>query len=300
MATYNGAPYLRAQLMSFAAQRHANWSLRIRDDGSRDETLEVIDTFCREHPERDITVTAAAPGGSSAANFLNLLAAGDWPEGACLALSDQDDIWMAHRLKRALSFLAGQEGPQIYASRTILMDETGRSLRLSRRHPRAPAFENALVQNILAGNTIILDPAAADLARRTAPAALAHRVPHHDWWLYQLLTGAGGRVVLDQRPGVYYRQHQGNVLGANQGVSKGLTRFAMLWRQDYSAWIDANLAALQATGDALLPENAALVRRFARWRQGGAHRGTLRDMGVWRQTAQGDRLLALSARLGRL
>lgn len=157
-----------------------------------------------------------------------------------------------------------------------------------------------MVQNILAGNTIVLDPLAADLAHRTAPAALAQRVPHHDWWLYQLMTGAGAGVVLDQRPTVYYRQHQENVLGANQGVSKGLARFGMIWRREYAAWIDANLAALQAVETEMLPANAALVARFARWRAGSANRGTLRDLGVWRQTVQGDRLLALAVRLGRL
>ena len=303
MATFNGARYLPQQLESFVDQTHKTWSLRIRDDGSQDDTMQLVQDFIRAYPERDIARVPGAPRRSSAGNFMALLETADWPAGAFVALSDQDDVWMPHRLERALEQIQGACGEQalgIYASRTVLTDAAGQPTGPSRRHPRAPAFANALVQNVLAGNTMVMTPASAELARHTAPAALAHGVPHHDWWLYQLLSGAGACIVQDDRPGLYYRQHDNNLLGANRGFGRGFSRFAMLLKQDYAHWIDANLRALQEVGDLLTPEARDLVDRFADWRAGGAARGGLRDLGLWRQTRLGDGLLALSARLGRL
>lgn len=300
MSTFNGSLYIDEQLASFQKQEHTDWSVVLRDDGSTDSSCDVIENFARANPDRDIHLEAGLRLGSAAASFLTLLARGDWPAEAHVALSDQDDIWMPHRLKRALAQLPPSGGPAIYASCTILADSEGRPKRVSRRHPRPPAFANALVQNILAGNTIVLNSAAAALAQRTALAALEQRVPHHDWWLYQLMAGAGATICIDDQPGLYYRQHSHNVLGANRGLRKAANRFAMVWNRSYADWIDCNLAALRAVTPELCPENRDLVARLADWRAGGADRGDLSQLGVWRQTRAGDLLLAFAARLGRL
>lgn len=300
MSTFNGSPYIEEQLASFQDQEHTDWSVFLRDDGSTDASRDLIENFARANPGRDIRLEAGPRLGSAAASFLTLLARSDWPAGAYVALSDQDDIWMPHRLTRALAQLPSSEGPAIYASCTILADSEGRPKRVSRRHPRPPAFANALVQNILAGNSIVMNPAAAALAQRTALAALGQRVPHHDWWLYQLMAGAGATICIDDRPGLYYRQHSRNVLGANRGLRKAVNRFAMVWNRSYASWIDCNLAALHAVTPELRPESRDLVARLAAWRAGGADRGPLSQLGVWRQTRAGDMLLAFAARLGRL
>ena len=180
MATHNGAAHLRAQLASLVAQDHDNWSLCVGDDGSTDGTPEIIKQFRKAIPIRDIRLFDG-PRRGSAANFLTLLMLPEIPNDAYVAFSDQDDIWLPHRLSRALECLS-KDGPgQAYASRTILMDAKDRLIRPSRPHRRAPCFGNALVQNILAGNTVVLSPAAVSLARRAAPAALAgDGVPFHD------------------------------------------------------------------------------------------------------------------------
>ena len=42
----------------------------------------------------------------------------------------------------------------------------------------------------------------------------------HDWWAYQLVSGAGGTVIYDPEPFVAYRQHAGNLIGGNQGLAR--------------------------------------------------------------------------------
>ncbi len=57
-----------------------------------------------------------------------------------------------------------------------------------------PEFANALVQNLFGGHTAVLNRSALNLVRQ---AGVPAGIVYHDWWLYQLVSGAGGRLVLD-------------------------------------------------------------------------------------------------------
>ena len=314
MCTLNGATYLPAQLQSLVDQTHQDWGLWVSDDGSSDDTRAVLDRFARAHPGRDVRI-GAGPGQGVAANFLSLLADPALPPGATVAFADQDDVWLPHKLTHALCGLgrivATPGQPAVYASRTLLTDAQGQVRGTSPYHRRPPGFGNALVQNILGGNSIVLNPAAVELLRRTLPFALQGQgkgqgVPFHDWWVYLVLTGAGGAVLNDLRPGLLYRQHQANVLGTSGGLRAGLARLGQITSGTYADWIGRNIAALQAMSallapDVLTPDHRTMLDRFAALRAAGTlTTQALRELGIYRQTAGGDRLLRVLARIGRL
>jgi glycosyltransferase involved in cell wall biosynthesis len=305
MATYNGEMHLQAQLDSIAAQDHSAWSLHIGDDHSTDTTRDIVARFAQVYPDHTITLIPG-PQQGSAANFMSLVARGGWPAGAWLAFCDQDDVWMPDRLTHAQSVLAqfDPDRPSIYASRTVLTDAALKPLRLSRQHAHAPGFGNALVQNILAGNTLVLNPIATDILHKTAPSSLEGAgVPHHDWWVYLLMSGIGAHIINDDKPGLYYRQHEANLLGANMGLGKAFSRLAMIWDGHYSGWIDRNLTALNWTSNLLSAENQACLARFVTWRAGRdrdlSGRG-LRQTGVWRQSTAGNIMMRIAAALHRM
>ncbi|MCH2095405.1 MAG: glycosyltransferase [Rhodobacteraceae bacterium] len=302
MATYNGADFLAEQLASFLAQKHDDWSLTVSDDGSTDGTRDILERFQARNRDREIQILDG-PGRGSAANFLSILHRDKVPKGAYVALSDQDDIWMAHRLKRALAVMntGGDATAQIYASRTALIDKDLSWRKLSKRHRFDPAFGNALVQNVLAGNTIVMNPAAAQIAAETAQTALRFVPPFHDWWLYLLLSGVGADMINDLRPGVLYRQHAGNVIGAHRGTGRALRRLGMIADKRYARWIDRNITALSRCGALLTSDNQETLDRFHTWRrQGGRYASlqSLKETGVWRQTGAGNAILVLMARSG--
>ncbi len=259
MATRNGARFLEPQLESIAAQSHANWSLRIGDDGSDDDTRRIIATFRARHPTRDIELVEG-PRRGAAANFLALLRHGPPPK-AHVAFSDQDDIWLSHKLRRALGRMAAYppQRPVLYGSRTIIADDHGRDRRTSRHHRRRLGFGNALVQNVIAGNTAVLNPAAARLMHR---ASAGVTVPFHDWWLYLMVSAAGGTVLLDPRPGLLYRQHGRNMLGASITPRDKILRLRRLASRDLARWNAANVAALDANAALLTPEATRLLAAF--------------------------------------
>ena len=301
MATWNGADHLSAQLDSFAAQDHAQWQLVVSDDGSGDATLSILQDFA-EHSPQSVTLTRG-PGRGSTANFIALLAEPrdcDW-----IALADQDDVWLPDRLSRDIAALSElpAETPALYCSATLHCDADLQNPRPSRAVPRSPGFRNALLQNIAAGNTILLNRAAADLVRKAAPAALEiDDLAAHDWWLYQLISGSGGDVIYDAVQTLYYRQHGRNQVGANAGFRAGRTRLAMLLKGRFSAWNRANIAALRAVQMHLTPEHRTLLEDFAQMRALPllARLRAFGGLGLYRQTRIGQAAMWVANALGRL
>ena len=299
MGVYNGESDLPEQLRSIAAQSHSNWQLLASDDASTDESRALIEAFAGAHDA--LCLDGPCTGASS--NFLSLIrrARDHAPPGHWLAFSDQDDIWLPDRLERGLTALAPfGRTPVLYCSRTWITDAACRTRRLSAPRPRPPSFRNALVQNIAAGNTILLNPAAAELVE--AAAHEVDKVVVHDWWIYQLVTAAGGQVVHDDAPTLLYRQHDDNQIGANDQLRARLRRIRQLLRGDFRDWNTVNIAALRASAPRLAPEHRALLEAFAALRDAPlpVRLARLSRLGLYRQSLASQAALWLAALLGRL
>ncbi len=301
LAVYNGGSHLRGQLDSIAGQDHSDWQILASDDGSSDGSLSELDRFAGTHR---LTRLDGPRRGNSADNFLALMRrCGDHlPSDAWIAFSDQDDIWLPDKLSRGVAALRdlpdGQPG--LYCSRTWITDETLSTRRKSMPRPRPTGFRNALVQNIASGNTILLNPAAARLVRAAADEVT--QVVVHDWWLYQIVTGAGGWIAHDDAPSLLYRQHGVNQIGANDTTLARIRRVRQLLRGDFREWNRINIAALGASAHRLTPQNRARLDAFAELHEAGlwGRLSGLARMRLYRQSRASTIALWVSALLGRL
>ena len=297
LATRNGAKHLSQQLASLAGQTHQNWSIIASDDGSDDETTDILKAFARGMFDHRVTLLRG-PQQGSAQNFLSLLrAAGDADH---IAFCDQDDFWFPTKLERAVEALSKIDGPALYGTRTIVTDAELRMQRPSLLFGRAPGFGNALVQNIAGGNTMLMNRAALSILQ---PASLsASNVIAHDWWCYQMIVGCGGRFLFDPEPSLFYRQHGRNLIGANGGMHARLTRFLRVVSGEYSGWMDGNLDALVRARQWLTPDNQRKLDTLCETRQAPIFKriyGALRA-GLYRQTFRGTLALWLAVLIGRL
>tara|TARA_R110002020_G_scaffold358985_2_gene571731 strand:- start:59 stop:976 length:918 start_codon:yes stop_codon:yes gene_type:complete len=293
LCTRNGAAHLRAQLDSYAAQSHGDWDLWVSDDGSTDATREILSDFAARHGAGRSIRILDGPQQGVAANFLSLLCHPDLPAQP-VALSDQDDLWLPEKLSLGLRDLAG-ETPTLYGAQSIHVDSDltpiGRSL-----GGGVPSFGNALVQNIVSGHSAMLNAAALGLVRR---AGVPVGIPYHDWWLYQLITGAGGTVVVRPDAVLLYRQHGDNAMGSHQGVRATLTRLRQVFGTTFGGWVMANVRALRETGvmtsasETVLNALETHKTPFARLRSFRRHR-------LVRQGRLGTAALHLSVALGRV
>lgn len=297
LCTFNGASFLQEQLRSLAEQQHRNWRLHASDDGSNDATLAILQNFAVEHPGQ-VTIKSGPRRGSSE-NFLSL--ATDASINADFyAFSDQDDIWMSDHLSRAIGVLRqiSANVPAFHCGRTKLITDDGAPIGLSLLFSRKPSFRNAIMQSIAGGNTMVFNRAARQLliaARGAEPVA-------HDWWLYQLVTGAGGHVHYDADPTVCYRQHDTNQLGSNIGWRQRARRLRMLLSGRFSRWTTQNLRALQAAGALLTPDSREVLQHVAGMQHGSlaARIKSYGHSGIYRQTLAGSVALALAVILRRV
>ncbi|MEO9574394.1 MAG: glycosyltransferase [Tateyamaria sp.] len=290
MAVYNGADKLPAQLNSFDVQTHCHWRLLASDDGSTDKSVQVLKTFGSVHPRGQVKVIKGPQQGASE-NFLRLLrhVANQDVSPSWIAFSDQDDVWLPDKISRALNTLRQYDPrrPTLYCSRTWVTCRNLSKRRMSAPRPRTPHFRNALVQNIAAGNTIVLNPAAVSLVLE----AVNHVGPVvvHDWWLYQLVTGTGGKVVHDDMPSLLYRQHEANQIGVSDTAYARLRRLLQLLRGEFRAWNQTNIAALLSCGAVLRPDHLAMLESFARLSTLPVLKRMLllKRLGLYRQTVGG-------------
>lgn len=303
MALYDAGPHLAPQLDSLRAQSCTAWHLIVSDDGARDGSAAGVAAFAAGLPAGKVRLIPG-PGRGFARNFLHLIAAAG-PRVRHAALSDHDDVWLPQKLERALAALAAQPAdlPVLYCARTLLCRADLTVIGPSPVWPRPFGFRNALVQNVAAGNTIVLNRAALDLAQAAAPAAVAAGIAAHDWWLYQIVTGAGGRVIRDNEPVLLYRQHPGNEMGRNDTTRAALVRLRRILAGTFRDWNGRNIAALRGAGHLLTPDSRAALEAFAAARDAPGPLARLHGLaacGAWRQTRKGALGLWLAALLGRL
>ena len=285
LSTYNGAKFLPEQLDSFERQTCRNWIVVWRDDGSTDGTREIMRGFharvggarCREAPDSGVHLGAAASflslltqtRASDAAVILPEYCAPGTIESLVIAFADQDDVWMPGKLARALPHLTqAGENALLYCARQYLVDERLQGCQLSILPGNRPSFPASLTQNIVHGNTMVMNRLAADLvARIPGPPGTVH-----DWWSYIVISACGGRVLIDPEPVVLYRQHEGNLIGsppstlarASAALRRGPSGFMTMMRR-HVAQLSQHAEHLTAEAQADLARiEAALAQRGLR------------------------------------
>lgn len=238
LGTLNGSRFLQQQLDSIALQSHSNWHLFVADDGSRDDTLAIVQSFAEDHPDR-VRIVGGAPTGSARDNFFRLLqAAGRAPY---FAFCDQDDVWSAdklERLTRQCQQLEAQHRDQpclVYSDLSVVDEQLGllnaSFMEQIRASPRGITYKTLLAENAIPGCAMLFNAALADKFR--AQAFDATKAIMHDWWL-ALLASAVGHISYVPDPLVKYRQHATNTLGT---VDRSGLRFTLskLFQGDRSA-----------------------------------------------------------------
>lgn len=299
LCTYQGEAYLTDQLESFSGQSFSDWALAVSDDGSADATPRILDAYARRLAPGRVAVRRG-PQRGFVVNFMSLL----FEPGLhadYYALSDQDDIWHADKLERAVRWLdqVPVDQPALYCTRTELVDAEGRHLEYS-PHCRRPAqFGNAIVQNVAGGNTMVINEAAR---RLLAEQGADVKVFAHDWWIYIVISACGGLVHFDDKPSLQYRQHGNNQIGAGFDFGARFRRIGKIAHGHLQRCTDQHLSALQPYLPKLTPANRRVYDRFvaARKRSMLPRLIGISRAGIYRQTKIGALGLLIAALFNRI
>lgn len=217
LSAYNGEQYISEQIQSILNQKHAAVSILIRDDGSTDKTIEILDQWVTTHPGKIKLIKGTNVGVVS--SFFELLRAAD-AEADYYCFCDQDDVWLDHKIEHAISRLDSSiytEVPaMVFTSTYLTDDELNRKGAWPKPPAQEPSFFNALYENIAIGATITMNRSARNLFINSQSVD-SQKVLMHDWWFY-LLVSAFGTVIYDNKPSMLYRQHNNNVVGGSNSI----------------------------------------------------------------------------------
>lgn len=239
LSTFNGERYLREQIDSLLKQTYKNIKIIIRDDGSKDGTCEILGYFLRKHKNIEVLFEKNIGVVASFIRLLDLISS----DAEYVALCDQDDVWLEDKVERAVTMLGRVNSvvPSMYCGSVEVVDEKLKHISVVRKVKRKASLENALVQNVAIGCTVIINRPALCLVSGRNVAV--NRIRMHDWWLYQVIS-TFGFVIYDDVPKIKYRQHGGNVVGSTSGIK--------LWENRIRRYISTNDRAIRSQANELL------------------------------------------------
>lgn len=214
LATYNGSEYLKQQLDSLFKQTFSDFRIVVHDDGSSDATLDIINTYRNNYPEK-IELLYGDSLGSPKANFLWMLTQ---VEAEIYFFCDQDDVWHETKIEKSLHALGKINTPVCVFTDMWVTDESLNVLsdsfiRYIGRTPDNTAYSQILIDNPAAGTTMCFNRALRDLVVELLPEIDINNIPMHDA-LVLALADIMGQVIAIDEPLVYYRQTGRNTMGA--------------------------------------------------------------------------------------
>ena len=274
MTSFNGGRFIREQLASLAAQSLRPDELLVCDDGSTDDTLEIVADFQQDAPF-PVWIQRNPARLGYADNFLQAcsLAAGN-----LIAFCDQDDVWQPAKLERCVAAFVADAAVVLAIHSAEVVD--------GGLQPRGFCKPDFAVSEVLAprggelefslpGFAMVLSASLVrtiDWRNRARDYMKADRpLMAHDQWLL-FLARSLGRVAQLSDPLVLYRQHGGNTCGATDAgrppvptLQRAANQAAYWQRAEASDYYSAFLSGL--TGKVAGEKRATLQASAGHYRR---------------------------------
>lgn len=221
MATYNGSPYISQQIDSILEQSHGQIRLIIRDDGSTDETVKILENYAQRHASK-VTLLPHDRRLGIKGNFSRLM---QHATSKYIMFADQDDVWEKEKVETTLEIMKELEASR--SSESPLLVHTDLSVVDGNLTVLSPSFWKYTHMNLLKGQTLnrlLMQNVVTGCATmiNLPLLKLAYPIPEkavmHDWWV-ALVASACGTMAALQEPTIKYRQHGKNSLGAKKFLS---------------------------------------------------------------------------------
>ena len=215
ISTYNGEKYIKEQLDSILNQTYKNIDIVIRDDGSKDLTIDIIKEYQKKN--KNIFLTEGSNIGFIK-SFFQLL---ENSNADYYAFCDQDDIWIDNKIELAVMLLNSVDNtlPNLVFGNSDYYDENMNFIGKGEEH-RTFSFKNSLYECVSQGMTMTINQVAKQIIIDNIP----EKCLFHDWWTYMICSGQGN-VLYNDLTVVKYRRFEKNATAEGQNILK-----VFLWR----------------------------------------------------------------------
>jgi glycosyltransferase involved in cell wall biosynthesis len=220
VATYNGAEFIRDQLISILEQIPEDSEVLIGDDGSVDDTIRIVEEF----QDNRIRVIKNTSNLGYVGNFENLISEA---AGTYIFLSDQDDLWPAGRVDKMISAMKISDSLLVVGSLESFVDDVDSCKFFSGfDHTRdGTSYKN--IFDIFVGHNVPYYGCAMLLSKKIKPCLIPFysKVISHDIWIAFVANRRSSVVHLNDTV-TLRRIHAGNLTKSNRRFfDKIKTRF---------------------------------------------------------------------------
>lgn len=218
MATFNGEKFLEEQIRSLLNQTCQDWNLIIRDDGSNNAVISIIEKYTGLFPQKIKCLVDQKGRLGPTLSFAALL---DFSNAPYIMLCDQDDIWLPDKIAVTIGKMLELEKNHPDTPLLVFTDlsTTDESLKIT-----DPSFMSSqrffpkiihdstqlLALNVIAGCTIMINKLSRDFI---LPIPSSHIV--HDQWIAVNIAHFG-KIDFIPKSTILYRQHGNNSVGSNR------------------------------------------------------------------------------------
>lgn len=242
MSTYNGSKWLCEQLDSLINQDNVRIHLFVRDDGSSDNTLEIIYSY-KDKFENLNVYEASNLGATLSFYSLADLVQQNTIQCDYYAFCDQDDIWEADKLITALRWLERQDNnkPNLYYSNLMMVMQDGKTRigKLINYKAISTNRFNGLASIGTYGCTCVFNRTALDYFCELHDV---RKFIFHDNWIYAVCAFCGN-IFYDDTPHILYRQTGSNASGVKKtGISLWIQRLSQAFNLNNDKRIYENIA----------------------------------------------------------
>jgi rhamnosyltransferase len=243
LAAHNGITWIKEQVDTIFQQKDVDVDIYISVDVSSDGTYE----WCKELDGKNSRVKVLPYGdffGGAAKNFFRLIKDVDFSEYDYISLADQDDIWLPNKLSRAITLIRDRklEG---YSSNVTAFWEDGRE-KLVKKSYSQKKFDYYF-ESGGPGCTFVFKQHSIQKFKNFLIDnwTLVNEVEFHDWLIYAYFRSLSMLWYIDKTSSIYYRQHEGNQVGANVSWQAYLSRFQKIYNRWYYSEVQKTVSLLK-------------------------------------------------------
>lgn len=258
LSTYNGEKYLKEQIESILKQEEVEISILVRDDGSSDNTIKILEEISKNNT--NIKFYKGENKGP-ARSFMELVQKSE--EADYYAFADQDDIWESKKIISAVKKLNNSDIPELYVSSVTIVDENLNNIEKKEIQGKF-TFEGEMIKNFAYGCTQVFNKKLRDIINLYEPQYIIM----HDSWITRVCYAIGGNVVIDKNSYIKYRQHSNNVVGYKDGgIKKFKKQFKIAFKEQTKMRVNIAMELKRGYKDLLTSKSIQIINNLIEYPQ---------------------------------
>ena len=225
LSCYNGAKYLKEQLLSISNQDVLPDEIVIIDDCSVDDTLYIIEDFKQRQTEIDVILVKHETNCGYRKSFFEAI---KLTTGDVVFCCDQDDIWHKNKISRSLKLLQRNEKILVLNTNYVLIDSNGKKKKEYSFLSRNRLFHNidivnigldsVLRYNVSMGCTICFKSYIRNIICDYFDMLMKVELPHD--WVINIIGAIKNGTYYSKERLMQYRIHDKNTIGLKRANNR--------------------------------------------------------------------------------